>query len=82
MGDDALTLPVRTVFARACEPEETPLPDTLRPAILGELAGAGLDGADGDVAAVAEAGATGDDDDVDALEPAAHPVRGVHQQHR
>ncbi|MFI7576140.1 iron-containing redox enzyme family protein [Micromonospora sp. NPDC049497] len=53
MGDDALTLPVRTVFARACEPEETPLPDTLRPAILGELAGAGLDGADGDVAAVA-----------------------------
>jgi hypothetical protein len=44
MGDDAPTLPVRTVFARACEPEDTPLPDTLRSAITGELDRAGHDG--------------------------------------
>ncbi|MDJ0344795.1 iron-containing redox enzyme family protein [Streptomyces sp. H10-C2] len=44
MDDDALTLPVRTVFARACESEDTPLPDTLRSAITGELDRAGHDG--------------------------------------
>ncbi|MFG2404372.1 iron-containing redox enzyme family protein [Streptomyces brevispora] len=44
MGDNGLTLPVRTVFARACEPEDTPLPDTLRPAIADELDRAGHEG--------------------------------------
>ncbi|WP_369174199.1 iron-containing redox enzyme family protein [Streptomyces sp. R28] len=39
--DGAATLPVRTVFARACEPEDTPLADTLRSALAEELKGAG-----------------------------------------
>lgn len=37
MGDDPSALPVRTVFARACDPEGTPLPDALRPAITADL---------------------------------------------
>ncbi|WP_432056811.1 iron-containing redox enzyme family protein [Streptomyces sp. bgisy022] len=46
--DGATTLPVRTVFARACEPEDTPLADTLRSALAGELDRAGHADALGD----------------------------------
>jgi hypothetical protein len=35
--DDPAALSVRTVFARACDPESTPLPDALRSAIVAEL---------------------------------------------
>src|SRR5262249_3863380 len=35
--DDSTDLSIRTVFARACDPENTPLADDLRPAIVAEL---------------------------------------------
>ena len=37
VDDDPAALSVRTVFARACDPESTPLPDALRSAIVAEL---------------------------------------------
>lgn len=37
VDEDPAALSVRTVFARACDPEITPLPDALRPTIVAEL---------------------------------------------
>jgi hypothetical protein len=34
---DPTALPIQTMSARACDPESTPLPDALRPAIVAEL---------------------------------------------